>query len=85
MLRPSLALAFKMTRFELGGRFVYSSAHTNLGRRTMPKKRKKFSAAKEARRRARIIAGAPPVARVIEDKRGKPPKHKKPAGAFEDS
>jgi hypothetical protein len=51
----------------------------------MPKKRKKFSVAKEARRRARIKAGAPPASRVIEDKRRKPPKHKKPAVAFEDS
>ena len=43
-----------------------------------PKKRKtKFTAAKEARRRARLAAGTPPVARVIADKRRKPPKHKK--------
>jgi Protein of unknown function, DUF488 len=45
----------------------------------MPKKRKtKFSAAKEARRRARLAAGTPPTERVIPDKRRKPPKHKKP-------
>ena len=43
------------------------------------KKRKtKFTAAKEARRRARLAAGSPPVERVIPDKRGKPAKHKKP-------
>jgi hypothetical protein len=42
----------------------------------MKKKRKKFSASKEARRRARLIAGMPPAARVIPDKRLKPPKHK---------
>ncbi|HWX37676.1 MAG TPA: hypothetical protein VNY09_00465 [Candidatus Sulfotelmatobacter sp.] len=40
-------------------------------------KRKKFTAAGEARRRARELAGPPPVARVIPDKRLKPPKHKK--------
>jgi hypothetical protein len=42
----------------------------------MKKKRKKFSASKEARRRARLSAGSPPAARVIPDKRLKPPKHK---------
>nr|HEV7953593.1 hypothetical protein [Candidatus Acidoferrales bacterium] len=42
----------------------------------MKKKRKKFSASKEARRRARLSAGSPPPARVIPDKRLKPPKHK---------
>ena len=42
------------------------------------KKRKtKFTAAKEARRRARLAAGTPPTARVIPDKRRKAPKHKK--------
>ena len=42
------------------------------------KKRKtKFTVAKEARRRARLAAGSPPVERVIPDKRRKPPKHKK--------
>jgi hypothetical protein len=39
-------------------------------------KRKKFSAASEARRRARDLAGPPPAARIIPDKRLKPPKHK---------
>jgi hypothetical protein len=38
---------------------------------------KKFSAGSEARRRARELAGPPPAARVIPDKRLKPPKHKK--------
>ena len=43
------------------------------------KKRKtKFTAAKEARRRARLAAGTPPMERVIADKRRKPPKHQKP-------
>jgi len=37
----------------------------------------KFTAAIEARRRARELAGPPPAARVIPDKRLKPPKHKK--------
>ena len=32
---------------------------------------------KEARRRARNAAGAPPVEKIIPDKRHKPPKHKK--------
>jgi hypothetical protein len=42
------------------------------------KKRKtKFTAAKEARRRARLAAGTPPTERVIPDKRRKPAKHKK--------
>ena len=42
------------------------------------KKRKtKLTAAKEARRRARLAAGTPPAERVIPDKRRKPPKHKK--------
>jgi hypothetical protein len=40
-------------------------------------KPKKFTAAGEARRRARELAGPPPAARVIPDKRLKPPKHKK--------
>jgi hypothetical protein len=38
---------------------------------------KKFAAAKEARRRARELAGTPPAERVIPDKRYRPPKHKK--------
>jgi hypothetical protein len=43
------------------------------------KKRKpKFNAANEARRRAREIAGVPPAERVIPDKRRKSPKHKVP-------
>ncbi len=46
----------------------------------MPSKKRKtkFTAAKEARRRARLAAGSPPVERVIADKRRKAPKHKKP-------
>jgi len=40
-------------------------------------KPKKFTAGNEARRRARELAGHPPAARVIPDKRLKPPKHKK--------
>jgi hypothetical protein len=43
------------------------------------KRRKpKFTAANEARRRARESVGTPPTERVIADKRRKPPKHKKP-------
>ena len=41
------------------------------------RKPKKFAAAREARRRAREVAGPPPAERVIPDKRLKPPKHKK--------
>jgi hypothetical protein len=46
----------------------------------MPSKKRKtkFTAAKEARRRARLAAGTPPTERVIPDKRRKPAKHKKP-------
>jgi hypothetical protein len=40
-------------------------------------KAKRFAAAKEARRRARELAGPPPAERVIPDKRLRPPKHKK--------
>jgi hypothetical protein len=41
------------------------------------KKQRRFKVEKEARRRARLGAGTPPPARVIPDKRKKPPKHKK--------
>ena len=41
------------------------------------RKPSKFSAAREARRRARELAGPPPAQRVIPDKRLKPIKHKK--------
>jgi hypothetical protein len=41
------------------------------------KKRRKFTAGKEARRSARTLIGQPPPERVIPNKRGKPPKHKK--------
>lgn len=39
---------------------------------------KKFDKAVEARRQARNRAPVPPVSRRIEDKRRKPPKHRKP-------
>jgi len=41
------------------------------------RKPSKFTAGREARRRARQAAGPPPAERVIPDKRLKPPKHKK--------
>jgi len=41
------------------------------------RKPSKFTAGREARRRARELAGPPPAERVIPDKRLKPPKHKK--------
>jgi hypothetical protein len=40
------------------------------------KKPKKFTAGGEARRRARELAGPPPAARIIPDRRLKPAKHK---------
>jgi hypothetical protein len=42
------------------------------------KHRKKFRADIEARRRAREFGAKPAATRVIENKRRKPPKHKKP-------
>src|SRR5207245_9747453 len=44
------------------------------------KRKTYFTAAKEARGRARLSAGTPPMERVIPDKRRKPPKHKKSLG-----
>ena len=41
------------------------------------KRKKKFTAVKEAKRVAREIVGRPPAERVIANKRHKPPKHKK--------
>jgi hypothetical protein len=46
---------------------------TKNGRR----KPSQFTAGREARRRARELAGTPPTERIIPDKRRKPPKHKK--------
>ena len=40
------------------------------------KRTPKFTAAKEAKRRARLAAGTPPAGRIIPDKRRKAPKHK---------
>jgi hypothetical protein len=42
------------------------------------RRKRKFTAANEARRRAREAVGTPPTGRVIADKRRKSPKHKKP-------
>jgi hypothetical protein len=42
------------------------------------KKKSPFKASTEARRRARLSAGAPPPERTIPNKRDKPLKHKKP-------
>jgi uncharacterized protein (DUF488 family) len=54
---------------------------------TMPskKRKRKFTAATEARRRARAVAGPPPAERVIPDKRRKNPKHKKPLSEISES
>jgi hypothetical protein len=46
----------------------------------MARRRKpRFKVATEARRQARLGIGLPPPARVIVEKRDKPPKHKKSA------
>jgi hypothetical protein len=42
------------------------------------RKKPRFKAATEARRRARLGIGPPPPERVIIEKKHKPPKHKKP-------
>jgi hypothetical protein len=42
------------------------------------KKPKPFKNTTEVRRQARLRVGAPPSAKVILDKRDRPPKHKKP-------
>jgi hypothetical protein len=42
------------------------------------KKKSRFKASTEARRRARLGAGTPPPERTIPNKRDKPLKHKKP-------
>jgi hypothetical protein len=42
------------------------------------KKKSRFKASTEARRRARLGVGLPPPARTIPNKRDKPPKYKKP-------
>jgi hypothetical protein len=41
------------------------------------RKKKRFDAGKEARRRARVSGVSPASTRVIPDKRKRPPKHKK--------
>ncbi len=41
------------------------------------RKKRKFSASKEAKRQARSRIGTPPAERILPDKRKKPPKHKK--------
>ena len=42
------------------------------------KKKSRFKASTEARRRARLGIGPPPPERTIPNKRDKPPKYKKP-------
>ena len=49
------------------------------------KRKPKFTAAKEAKRRARLAAGTPPAGRVIPDKRRKPAKHKAKLEEFADN
>ena len=48
----------------------------------MARRKPKFRAEKEARRRARAAAGAPQPVKVIPDKRKKRPKHKSPAAGI---
>lgn len=51
----------------------------------MPRKKKpRWKAEKEARRRARLGIGMPPPGRVIVERRHKPPKHKKKLTDFEE-
>lgn len=51
---------------------------------SMPRRKKrKFSASKEAKRQARLRVGTPPPERILADKRKKPPKHRKPLGLDE--
>ena len=58
--------------------FPRPTAQNEMARKTKRKRKKKtFSAATEVRRQARELQGAPPPTRVIQDKRSKPPKHKK--------
>lgn len=42
-----------------------------------PRKPKPFRAAKEVKRQARLQVGAPPPTQRLEDRKLKPPKHKK--------
>lgn len=42
-----------------------------------PRKPKPFRAAKEVKRQARLKVGAPPPTQRLEDRKLKPPKHKK--------
>jgi uncharacterized protein (DUF488 family) len=73
------------------GRKKAAAAQTELkfedSEAAMPRKKRKpeFTAAKEARRRARLAAGTPPTERVIPDKRRKAPKHKKSLQEFAES
>jgi len=53
---------------------MFPDGHPQMKKKAKPRK---FTAGAEARRRARELAGPPPAARVIPDKRLKPPKHKK--------
>jgi hypothetical protein len=40
-------------------------------------KKKKFTASQQAKRLARRRVGAPPVEKIYQDRRFRPPKHKK--------
>ncbi len=42
-----------------------------------PRKPKPFRAAKEVKRRARLQVGVPPATQRLQDRKRKPPKHKK--------
>ncbi|MBI2817069.1 MAG: hypothetical protein HYX72_09025 [Acidobacteria bacterium] len=41
------------------------------------RRKKQFSVPKEVKRLARATLGSPPATRVVQDRRRKPPKHKK--------
>lgn len=74
MLRGQAALSVKVEVVHFRWAFGMPLVKIMPGRK---RKLKKFNAGGEARRRARELAGPPPAARVIPDKRLKPPKHKK--------
>jgi hypothetical protein len=43
----------------------------------MKRRRKMFRASKEVKRRARLTLGTPPASRTHEERKRRPPKHKK--------
>jgi len=60
--------------------FAFRSSSHMLACDMARRKKPRLKVAKEARRRARLGIGLPPVERTIPNKREKPPKHKKTMG-----